>query len=65
MRKFFLLLMALGVSLTMVAGDKLGARTQVFLQKRANAVQFNGKSTLAKTNAVNGVEYIDCFHLTE
>lgn len=63
MRKFFLLLMALGVSLSMMAGDKLSARTQVFLQQRATAATqlFNGKSTLAKGNAVNGVEYIDCF----
>ena len=63
MRKFFLLLMALGVSLSMMAGDKLSAKTQSFLLQRANAVtqQINGKSTLAKTKTVNGVEYIDCF----
>ena len=62
MRKFFLLLMALGVTLSMMAGDKLSARTQAFLQQRANATQqFDGKSTLAKTKTANGVEYIDCF----
>ncbi|MBR5030188.1 MAG: S8 family serine peptidase, partial [Muribaculaceae bacterium] len=60
MRKFFLFLMALGVSLAMVAGDKLSAPTKVFLQQHANAVA-NGKSILASPKAVNGVECVECF----
>ncbi|MBP5687891.1 MAG: S8 family serine peptidase [Muribaculaceae bacterium] len=63
MRKFFLLLMTLGVSLAMMAQDKLSAPTQVFLQQRANAAAQapNGKGVLAQPKAINGVEYIECF----
>ena len=48
MRKFFLMLMALGVSFAMVAGDKLSARTQVFLQKRANSAQQLNKTKVKR-----------------
>ena len=63
MRKFFLFMMALGVSLAMIAGDKLSAPTQVFLQQRANAVAQapDGKGTLATPKTIDGVEYIECF----
>ncbi|MBO4723142.1 MAG: S8 family serine peptidase [Muribaculaceae bacterium] len=63
MRKFFLILMAIGVSLTMIAGDKLSAPTKVFLQQRANAVAQapDGKTVLALPKTVNGVECVDCF----
>jgi hypothetical protein len=63
MRKFFLLMMALSVSLAMVAGDKLSAPTKVFLQQRTNAAAQapDGKSVLASPKTVNGVEYVECF----
>lgn len=64
MRKFLLLMMALSVSLAMMAGDKLSAGTKVFLQKRANA-QIESPTLkhrpAAKAKSVNGVEYINCF----
>ena len=63
MKKFFLLTMALCVSLAMVAGDKLSAPTKVFLQQRANGVTINAeqKSALATPKKVNGVEQVECF----
>lgn len=57
-------MMALSVSLAMIAGDKLSAGTKVFLQKRANA-QIESPTfkhrPAAKAKSVNGVEYINCF----
>ena len=63
MRKFFLLLMALSMSLAVMAQDKLSAPTKVFLQQRANAVAQapDGQGTLAQPKAINGVEYVECF----
>ena len=63
MRKFFLLMMALSVSLAMMAGDKLSAPTKVFLQQRANGVTVNAeqKRALATPKKVNGVEQVECF----
>ena len=63
MRKYFLFLMALSVSLAIIAGDKLSAPTRVFLQQHAKAVAQapNGKSVLASPKTVNGVEYVECF----
>ena len=63
MKKFFLLTMALCVSLAMVAGDKLSAPTKVFLQQRAKGVTINAeqKSALATPKKVNGVEQVECF----
>ena len=64
MKKLLFLLMALSVSLAMMAGDKLSAGTKVFLQKRANA-QIESPTLkhrpAAKAKSVNGVEYINCF----
>ena len=64
MKKLLLMLMALSVSLAMVAGDKLSAGTKVFLQKRANS-QVESPTLkhkpAAKAKSVNGVEYINCF----
>jgi len=57
-------MMALSVSLAMIAGDKLSAGTKVFLQKRANtqieSPTFKHRPA-AKAKSVNGVEYINCF----
>lgn len=55
--------MALGVSLAMMAGDKLSAPTRVFLQQRANGVTVNAeqKRALATPKKINGVEYVECF----
>ena len=63
MRKFFLFMMALSVSLAMAAGDKLSAPTKVFLQQRANGVTVNAeqKRALATPKKINGVEYVECF----
>ena len=63
MKKFFLLMMALSVSLAMMAGDKLSAPTKVFLQQRAKGVTINAeqKSALATPKKVNGVEQVECF----
>ena len=63
MKKFFLLMMALSVSLAMMAGDKLSAPTKVFLQQRANGVTVNAeqKRALATPKKVNGVEQVECF----
>ena len=63
MKRFFLFFLALGLAVTMIAGDKLSAPTRVFLQQRANAVAQapNGKSILASPKTLNGVEYIECF----
>lgn len=61
MRRLFLLI-ALLLSLTMVANDKLSAPTQMFLHDYATgALQHDGKSLFAKVNKVNGTEAIDCF----
>ena len=63
MRKFFLLMMAFGVSLAMLASDKLSAPTRVFLQQYKNGVVApqNGKSILAAPKTVGGVESVECF----
>ncbi|MBR5638177.1 MAG: S8 family serine peptidase [Muribaculaceae bacterium] len=63
MRKFILILMAISVSLGMMAQDKLSAPTKVFLQQRANAAPQapDGKTILASPKTVNGVEYVECF----
>ena len=63
MRKFFLILMALCMSLGIMAQDKLSAPTKVFLKQRTNAAAQNpeGKSILASPKTVNGVEYVECF----
>lgn len=63
MRKFFLILLALSVSLGMMAQDKLSAPTKVFLQQRANAAPQapDGKTVLASPKTVNGVERVECF----
>ncbi len=63
MRKFFLILMALSVSLGIMAQDKLSAPTRVFLQQRSAGVAQNpdGKHVLAAPKSVNGVEYVECF----
>jgi len=63
MRKIFLLLMALSMSLAVMAQDKLSAPTKVFLQQRANAVAQapDAQGTLAQPKAINGVEYVECF----
>ena len=63
MRKFILILMAIGVSLTMIASDKLSAPTKVFLKQRANAAAQvpDGKSVLASPKTVNGVERVESF----
>ncbi|MBR5638176.1 MAG: S8 family serine peptidase [Muribaculaceae bacterium] len=63
MRKFFLLLMAVTLSLAAFANDKLSAPTRVFLQQRADAVPqpTDGKSTLAMPKDVDGMEYVECF----
>ena len=64
MRKFFLLLMVVAMSLAMSANDKLSAPTQMFLQNYANGVaQQAEKKMFSKTKAVNGVETMDCFIL--
>lgn len=67
MRKFFLFLMALGVSLAMMASDKLSAPTKVFLQQRANGVTVNAeqKRALATPMKINGVEHVECFILLD
>ena len=64
MRRFFLILMAVSVSLAMMAGDKLSAPMKVFLQQRTNVTAQatpEGKSILASPKKVNGVEYVECF----
>ncbi len=63
MRKFFLFMMAVTLSLAAVASDKLSAPTRVFLQQRENAVPqpTDGKSTLATPKTVDGVERVECF----
>ena len=63
MRKFFLFLMAITLSVAANANGKLSAPTQVFLKQRANAVAQapDGKSVLAMPKTLNGVEYIECF----
>ena len=60
MRRFFLILMILGVSLAMMAGDKLTARSKAFLVEQVEGIQ-NDNSTLAKPRAINGVQCVDCF----
>lgn len=63
MRRLILLL-ALMMSLTMLANDKLSAPTQLFLQNYANGIAQQAEKTLfGKTKAVNGVETMDCFIL--
>ncbi|MBO4723096.1 MAG: S8 family serine peptidase [Muribaculaceae bacterium] len=63
MKRFFLFMLVAGMSLAMIASDKLSAPTRVFLQQRANAVAQapDGKSLLAQPKTVNGVEYVECF----
>ena len=63
MRKLFLILMAVSVSLGMMAQDKLSAPMKVFLQQRAKATAQapDGKSILATPKTVNGVERVECF----
>ena len=63
MRKFFLLMMAFGVSLAMIANDKLSAPTKVFMQQYKNGVvaQQQGKTNLAMPKTVGGVESVECF----
>ena len=63
MRKFFLFLMAISVSLAMVAGDKLSAPAKMFLQQRTAGVAQNpdGKNALSAPKSINGVEFVDCF----
>ena len=59
-----ILLMALMLSLAMVANDKISAPTKLFLNNYANGVaQQADKKLFSKTKAVNGVEYMDCFIL--
>ena len=61
MRRLFLLI-ALMLSLTMVANDKLSAPTQLFLQGYAKGMsQQAEKQLFSKAKAVNGVETMDCF----
>ena len=63
MRRLFLLL-ALMLSLSMVANDKLSAPTQLFLQSHAKGMsQQASKKLFSTTKAVNGVETMDCFIL--
>ena len=63
MRKFFLILMALSMSLGIMAQDRLSAPTKVFMQQRAAGVAQNrdGKHVLAAPKTVNGVECVECF----
>lgn len=59
-----ILLMALMLSLAMVANDKISAPTQLFLRNYANGITQQGdKKLFSKTRAVNGVETMDCFIL--
>ena len=60
MRKFFLLIMILCVSLAVMAGDKLTAPTKAFLAERMGGTQ-DDNSTLVKPKAINGVQCVDCF----
>ncbi len=63
MRRLFLLI-ALMLSLTMLANDKFSAPTKLFLQNYANGIaQQADKSLFGKTKAINGVETMDCFIL--
>ena len=61
MKKIFLIMMALSVSLGMMAQDKLSAPTKVFLQRHAAGMAQNpdGKHALAAPKSVNGVEYVE------
>ena len=63
MRKLFLLLMALSLSLAVTANNKLSPGTRVFLNQRAAGVTTPAdvKTPLAKPMAINGVEYVECF----
>ena len=63
MRRLFLLV-ALMLSLAMVANDKISAPTKMFLQHyAAGMAQQADKRLFSKTKAVNGVETMDCFIL--
>ena len=63
MRKLILLI-ALMLSLSMVANDKISAPTQLFLRDYARGMsQQVEKKLFSKTKSVNGVETIDCFIL--
>jgi subtilisin family serine protease len=63
MRRLFLLI-ALMLSLTMLANDKISAPTQLFLRNYATGMaQQAEKKMFSKTKAVNGVETMDCFIL--
>ena len=59
-----ILLIALMLSLTMLANDKISAPTQLFLRNYATGMaQQVEKKMFSKTKAVNGVETMDCFIL--
>ena len=60
MRKFFLLLLILGMSLAMMAGDKLTAPTKAFLAGQVRGIQ-DDNAAFAKPRAINGVQCVDCF----
>ncbi|MBR5118454.1 MAG: S8 family serine peptidase [Muribaculaceae bacterium] len=63
MRKFILILMAISLSLGMIAQNKLSAPTRVYLQQRAAGVAQNpdGKNALVSPKSMNGVECVECF----
>ncbi len=59
-----ILLIALMLSLSMLANDKISAPTQLFLRNYATGMaQQAEKKMFSKTKAVNGVETMDCFIL--
>ncbi len=59
-----ILLIALMLSLSMLANDKISAPTQLFLRNFATGMaQQAEKKMFSKTKAVNGVETMDCFIL--
>lgn len=61
-------MMAIIMSLTAIANDKLSAPTRVMLHKHANATlqqPADGKSILAMPKTVNGVESVECFIMLE
>ena len=60
MRRFFLIIMILGMSLAMMAADKLTAPTQAFLSELTSGTQ-DSNSSLARPRAINGVQCVDCF----
>ena len=60
MRKFLLLVIALGMSLAMVAADKLTAPTKAFVAEQLRGEQAYN-SSLAHPRAINGVTCVECF----